>query len=84
MLRDKGAKDTKTVREIGGATEREVITLPELHLVLGGFDTLLKPARVFGKPVGNDYYYGLAGMDLMMQARQVTIDFSAMRVELKN
>ncbi len=84
LLRDKGSKDTKTVREIGGATEREVITLPELHLVLGGFDTLLKPARVFDKPVGNDYYYGLAGMDLMMQARQVTIDFSAMHVELKN
>jgi hypothetical protein len=84
LLRDKGTKDTKSVRQIGGATEREVIALPELHLLLGGFDTLLKPARVFGKPVGNDYYYGLAGMDLMMQARRVTVDFSAMRVELKN
>jgi hypothetical protein len=84
MLRDKGAKDTKTVRGIGGATESEVIALPELHLVVGGFDTLLKPAHVFGKPVGNDYYYGLLGMDLMIQAREATIDFSAMRVELKN
>ncbi len=84
LLRDHGSKDTKVVKQLGGAAEREVITLPELHLLLAGMDTLLKPARVFGKPVGNDYYYGLAGMDLMMQARQVTVDFSAMRVELKN
>ncbi len=83
LLRDKGIKSSKTVTQMGGGTQREVIALPELHLLLGGFDALLKPARVFGAPVGNEFYYGLAGMDLMMQARQVTIDFSAMRVELE-
>jgi hypothetical protein len=84
LVREKGRTGAKKVTQIGGAAERDIIMLPELHLRLGGFDALLKPAHIFGKPVGNDFYYGLAGMDLMLQAREVIIDFPAMRVELKD
>jgi hypothetical protein len=53
-----------------------------VQLQVGGFDTVLKPAQVFSKPVGNDSQYGLLGMDLLTQAREVKVDFRSMTVQL--
>ena len=67
---------------MGGSQERDIVSLPELQLQVGGFDTVLKPAQVFSKPVGNDSRYGLLGMDLLTQAHTVKVDFRSMTVEL--
>lgn len=84
LLKESGAKSVKKVTQMGGAAEREVLVIPELRLQVGGFDTVLKPANVFSKPVGNDTLYGLLGMDLLSQAREVTVDFRSMRVILSS
>ena len=82
LLREHGTKSTKKVTQMGGAQDRNIIRLPELQLQVGGIDTVLKPARVFSKPVGNDSRYGLLGMDLLTQAREVKVDFRSMTIQL--
>jgi clan AA aspartic protease (TIGR02281 family) len=82
LLKEHGMKSTRKVTQMGGSQERETVSLPELQLQVGGFDTVLKPAQVFSKPVGNDSRYGLLGMDLLAQARKVRVDFRSMTVSL--
>ncbi|MGD1106864.1 MAG: aspartyl protease family protein [Terracidiphilus sp.] len=82
LLKDHGTKSTRKVTQMGGSQERDIVSLPELELQVGGFDTVLKPAEVFSKPVGNDSRYGLLGMDLLAQARKVKVDFRSMTVRL--
>lgn len=82
LLKEHGTKSTRKVTQMGGAQERDIVSLPELQLQVGGFDTLLKPAQVFSKPVGNDSRYGLLGMDLLTQAREVKVDFRSMTIQL--
>ena len=82
LLKDHGTKSTRKVTQMGGSQERDIVSLPELQLKVGGFDTVLKPAQVFSKPVGNDSRYGLLGMDLLSEARKVEVDFRSMTVSL--
>jgi hypothetical protein len=62
-----------------GATE-----LPEVNLTAGAADLVLRPAPVLReKPTSNaDFTHGHLGMDLLTQARSVTMDLSAMRLVL--
>jgi tetratricopeptide (TPR) repeat protein len=82
LLKEHGTKSTRKVTQMGGSQVRNIVSLPELQLQVGGFDTVLKPAEVFSKPVGNDSRYGLLGMDLLTQARKVKVDFRSMMVQL--
>ena len=82
LLKEQGTKSTRKVTQMGGSQERDIVSLPELQLQVGGFDTVLKPAQVFSKPVGNDSRYGLLGLDLLTQAREVVVDFRSMTVQL--
>jgi predicted aspartyl protease len=83
MVKANGTKSSKRVTQIGGSHEREVVSLPELRLRIGGMDTALSPANVFAKPVGNEFQHGLLGMDLLSQAHAVSIDFRSMSVLLQ-
>ena len=69
---------TETVTQMGGANERPTTVLPELKFEVGGLAVLLKPAKFFGKPIGNDYQHGLLGMDVYSQAREIILDFRHM------
>jgi hypothetical protein len=71
------------VNQIGGSSDREVIVLPEVRLRIGGLVTLLRPANVFSRPVGDDRLHGNLGMDLLGQAAEVTLDFQAMELMLR-
>lgn len=82
LLKEHGTKSTRKVTQFGGSQVRDIVSLPELELQVGGFDTALKPAEVYCKPVGDDSRYGLLGMDLLVQAREVRVDFRSMTVEL--
>lgn len=44
--------------------------------------SLLRPANVFSKPVGNDLQHGNLGIDVLSQAAEVRIDFQAMSLTL--
>lgn len=83
LLLEKGSKAIEQIGQIGGTNMREAIVVPEVPLRLPGLDVVLRPARVFSKPVGNEFHHGLLGMDVLYQAREVTIDFRAMTVVVK-
>jgi len=72
-----------SVEPIGGSTDRDVVVLSRVQLQVGGFDTLLEPANVFSRPVGDDRLYGNLGTDLLSQASAVTIDFERMALTLQ-
>jgi hypothetical protein len=82
LLKERGTKSKTQVTEVGGSNEREIIELPEMHLRVGGFDTTLRPARVYSKPVGNEFHYGHLGMDVLSQAREVRLDFVSMTFDM--
>ncbi len=54
LVRDQGRKSTKTLEQIGGAKQQDIVVLPEAHLGIGTFDAVLRPAEVFGQSVGDD------------------------------
>src|SRR5262245_55082975 len=82
LLKQRGTQSKQTLTEVGGSRESEATVLPEIQLRIGGFDTTLRPAPVFSKPVGDDFHHGLLGMDLLSQAREVRVDFRSMTLEL--
>jgi hypothetical protein len=83
LVQERGTPSTQRVNQIGGSTERAIVVVPDLHLRVGGFDTVLHPASIFSRPVGNDVQHGDLGMDLLGQASDVTIDFQSMSVILR-
>lgn len=83
VIKEQGTKGTVRVTQFGGSNEHEVIVLPGVVLGVGGFKTVIKPANVFSRPVGDDRWHGNLGMDVLGQASEVTIDFRTMSVVLK-
>jgi hypothetical protein len=78
-----GQRTSTSVEQIGGSANRDVIEIPELRLRVGGFDTLIRPARLFSKPIGTEFQHGNIGMSVLSQASEVRIDFKTMTVSLK-
>jgi hypothetical protein len=78
-----GRKGRARVTQIGGSNDRDVVLLPEVRLRVGRFDTVLRPANIFPKPVGDDRLHGNLGMDLLSQADEVTLDFQSMVLSLR-
>ena len=83
LLKERGKKNKKQVTETGGSNEREVTELPEVQFRVGGFNTTLRPAYVFSKPVGDDFHHGHLGLDVLSQPREVRIDFASMVLQLE-
>jgi len=74
--------------EVGGAgrsVQLESIQVPEVALRVGGTAVLLHPASVLLKPTtdASQWRHGNLGLDLLNQARAVTIDFKAMTLTLE-
>lgn len=82
LVKQAGTKSKDTVTQIGGARASDTTVLPEIRLKIGGMETMLQPAQIFPKPVGDDFHHGLLGMDLLSQARRVVIDFATMELKL--
>lgn len=80
-----GRKESEQLRGLGGTTESEVISLPEIRFQTGGFDLVLRPAKVLQKDtrVDRESYHVWLGMDLLGQARRVTLDFHSMTFALE-
>ena len=75
-----GRKGSAQRTGAGGTVRDEVVVVPDLHLRLGGFPGLLRSANMY--PNENSPWHGNLGMDLLREARVVTIDFDAMRLTL--
>jgi aspartyl protease len=84
LLSQSGKKDSKTLVGFEGEQDFDVVTLPEVRFMLGGFNDLLRPAPVLMKSTIalSKFYYGRAAMDLLNQAQTATIDFHALTLTL--
>ena len=83
---DAGKEASVRLRGVGGSTEVRVIAIPEIKFSVGGFDLALRPAQVLPKDerVDRDWYHVWLGMDLLGQAREVSLDFKALTFSLKS
>jgi predicted aspartyl protease len=85
FINEFGRKGSDRVTGVGSSVEVDVITLPELALRISGFDTVLRPAQVLLKDTTSDSrrWHVWSGLDLLNQARVVTLDFKSMRLALE-
>jgi hypothetical protein len=77
-----GRKDTGIRTGAGGTVRDDVVVLRDIPLQLGGLSTVLRSAKLF--PSENSVWHGNLGMDLLKQARVVTIDFGTMQLKLSH
>jgi predicted aspartyl protease len=85
FVRESGKEDRAHITGSSGSVEVDAITLPELTLRIGGFDAVLRPAQVLLKETTSDsrWWHAWIGLDVVDQARRVTLDFESMRVALE-
>jgi hypothetical protein len=82
LVKQRGRKGTARVTQIGGATDHDIVIVPDVRLNVGGKTAILMEGKLFSKPIGDDRFHGLLGMDVLSQAVEVTIDFRSMRLTL--
>ena len=83
FVKERGRRGSARVTQIGGATDHDIIVIPDIRLNVGGKVTNLKEGKLFSRPVGDDRFHGLLGMDILSQAPEVTIDFRSMTLTLR-
>jgi hypothetical protein len=57
--------------------------LAEVELRIGGFPTVLRPARILFNGSAGGCSYGSLGMDLMKQSQKTEIDFESMTLAMR-
>jgi hypothetical protein len=81
-----GSHESKTggTGATGSADVRSAI-LPELRMTVAGFPILFRNAAVLLQTTiqSSRWHFGLLGMDKLAQASEVTLDFKAMRIDVK-
>jgi hypothetical protein len=84
MLREKGVAGKRTIRGFGGNGTVSEVVLPTLTLGLGGSDVVTAPAHIVTSRTtpNSDWLEGRMGLDLMLQARRVIVDFHNDRFQL--
>jgi hypothetical protein len=68
-----------------GSADFSSVTLPELRITAGGFPIIFRNAPVLRSPTIaiSKWHYGQLGIDQFSQASELTLDFRALRFELK-
>jgi predicted aspartyl protease len=82
LLQQYGKKDLTDIHGVGHAATFDSVTLPQVRIHVGGFDTVLSPAHVLLKSSGAEYWVGNFGLDLFKQAGAFKLDFGAMTLQL--
>ena len=67
----------------GGDAELETTVMPEVVLPLGGFRVSLRDVHIHPPGPNASRRHGAIGLDVLNQAREVTIDFRSMKVMLR-
>lgn len=80
-----GKYESSQVIGIAGSRQFPVVVLPSISLAIGEKDIAMAPAFVLLSQDADlaSFYYGDIGVDLLNEAKQVTIDFSAMHLSLQ-
>jgi hypothetical protein len=84
LLQDARKGTTKWVGADGAVT-MDAMIVPELRMKLAGFPIVLRdaPALLSTTVSASNLHYGWICMDLLNKAAEVTLDFRAMRIQLK-
>jgi hypothetical protein len=85
LIRTSGKKETHQMTGVGSAENLNATVLPQVDFKVGGHPVALHPATVLLEPNGESskFYYGNLGIDLLKQARRVTLDFKRMSLTLQ-
>jgi Aspartyl protease len=85
FVNEAGKKGSQRVTGVGGHVDVESMTIPELRLRITGSEVALSPAEVLLRETasGLSWSHVWAGMDLLNQARVVTLDFKSMTLTLE-
>jgi hypothetical protein len=85
LLQQTKTGESKRVTGIGQSLQIESATLPQLTIGVGAFRASLGPVRVLLKNTahGSNWFVGNLGMDFLMQAHEVTLDFGTRKLVLK-
>jgi hypothetical protein len=80
-----GVKKDRTLKGIGGNTNREAVVLPSVRFTLGKV-VELAPATVLLNPdfLNGEWSAGNLGLDLISQTIPLTIDFRAMQLSVED
>ncbi|MBV8072746.1 MAG: aspartyl protease family protein [Acidobacteriaceae bacterium] len=86
LLKASGQKESHLLTGVGGSSSYDSVLLPIVILQVGGQAVSLKPAHVLVKQSSDTSTWaaGNLGMDLLNQARMITIDFHAMTLSLQS
>jgi hypothetical protein len=83
---EEGRKMTQDITGAGGTRTFDAVELPEVAFAIGPARILLRPAHVTLQRIagmGGKCCVGNAGLDLLTQARSLSIDFSRMTLRLQ-
>ena len=83
LVKETGRSGTTHRVAVGGTLDLDSIILPELSLRIAGFGATLRPADLLQNDVGSEWHYGNLGLDLLSQARVITLDFRSMTLALE-
>ncbi len=83
LVNQAGIRESRRVTGVGHSVELDAVSLPEVTLRIGGFDTRLRPAHVVLEDIGEPWSHGRVGLDVLRQAQTVTFDFAAMQLTLR-
>jgi hypothetical protein len=77
-----GARAPHHFQGLGEAVQIEAVDLGQMRFLVGGKELVLKSVPMLAEPIEAECTNcsGNAGMDLLGQARRVTVDFGAMRL----
>ncbi len=84
LLQD-GHKDKAHMTGVAGDADVDSVMLPELRMKVAGFPIVLRDVHALLRSTipASQWHYGLLGVDQLAQATEVTLDFKAMRIQLK-
>jgi predicted aspartyl protease len=84
-LLDDATKGSQELIGLSGSGKVAAAILPELRMLVANMPIVLRPAPVLLTTTGgpSNWHYGTIGIDLLNQAREVTLDFKAMTLVMK-
>ena len=85
LIKNSGNKESYNETGLDGKFPHDSVLLPSVTFNIGGYDATLKPAHVLTKHStgAGDWAVGNLGMDLLDQAKVVTLDFQNMSLTLQ-
>jgi predicted aspartyl protease len=83
LVRESGQPGKTHATAVGGTVTLDSTILPEVRFRISDVPIVLRSATLLPEGVGSKWHYGNLGLDLLLQARVVTLDFRSMSLVLE-